>query len=731
MVKGEETEFEGDGVMTYVVFLYGTYVICRFALSELALARKKSADCKNLSFTLHEMLQYRLDFYFSTSKWAKAVLLLSATFVLIVVGAGMLTAVTGGSVSHTTWKSWTYVADPGTHADAEGVERFVSIGITIGGMLVFALMIGIISDAIGAKVDDLKKGNSRVIESNHTLMLGWSDKSLAIIEQIALANESECGGSIVVLAFEEKEDMEMQLRHATERVEQPLRLLGTAVVFRNGNPLAEQELHKVSVLTARSIIVLSPFGNANESDSTMLRQVLALKSVTGIKAHIVVEMQDIDNRGLVELVHKDQVEVIVAHDIIGRLMIMCARSPGLAFVKEALLGFDGSEFYFESWPKIVGETFLQITCRFDDAVPVGVKSSDGKIKINPENSYVIKKDDQILCLAEDNDSYSVNAGSYNINNEGEVASLLIPNRGTERLLFCGWRRDMADMIMQLDEFVAKGSELWLFNVVPAKERMKLLKDEDNKAELDTKNLTIKHVVGNPIVRRHLQVLKAVDNSGLQTGDWITLDEFDSILILADYDAVDMESADSRSLASTLIIQDIQNNILASKENGLKDVHVSALINEGDGTKNKVEPKVEPKVLAIPISEILDTRTRSLLKVANCKGYVMSNHIVSKLLAQVAENRDMNLVLGELLSAEGCEMYCRDISFYINMKKKKSRTMSFWDLARRARQRKEIVVGYKPCGMSWPEAADLILNPPKKAEARTWGHGDVLIIIAYD
>ena len=52
-------------------------------------------------------------------------------------------------------------------------------------------MVGIISDFIGEKVDDLKKGKSRVIESRHTLMLGWSDMSLAIIQQIALANESE------------------------------------------------------------------------------------------------------------------------------------------------------------------------------------------------------------------------------------------------------------------------------------------------------------------------------------------------------------------------------------------------------------------------------------------------------------------------------------------------------------------------------------------------------------
>lgn len=33
-----------------------------------------------------------------------------------------------------------------------------------------------VSDAISEKVDSLKKGRSSVIESNHTLILGWSEK---------------------------------------------------------------------------------------------------------------------------------------------------------------------------------------------------------------------------------------------------------------------------------------------------------------------------------------------------------------------------------------------------------------------------------------------------------------------------------------------------------------------------------------------------------------------------
>ena len=52
-------------------------------------------------------------------------------------------------------------------------------------------------------------------------------------------------------------------------------------------------------------------------------------------------------------------------------------------------------------------------------------------------------------------------------------------------------QDLADMIIQLDEYVEKGSELWLLNMVPVDERATLLKDKGNKEDLVLENLTIR------------------------------------------------------------------------------------------------------------------------------------------------------------------------------------------------------------------------------------------------
>lgn len=124
---------------TLLLLLLGTNTIARFLLSEYKLVKRKAeamakaihADRGNINqrgnhnktdvkrddegelgvFTTYEMFEYRIDYYFSTSKWAKVALLLGFTFVLIAVGAGLLAvSLEDHSISNAVWIAWTYVA---------------------------------------------------------------------------------------------------------------------------------------------------------------------------------------------------------------------------------------------------------------------------------------------------------------------------------------------------------------------------------------------------------------------------------------------------------------------------------------------------------------------------------------------------------------------------------------------------------------------------------------------
>jgi hypothetical protein len=234
--------------------------------------------------------------------------------------------------------------------------------------------------------------------------------------------------------------------------------------------------------------------------------VLSLTGVKeGLRGHVVVEMSDLDNEPLVKLVGGELIETVVAHDVIGRLMIQCALQPGLAQIWEDILGFENAEFYIKRWPELDGMRFGDVLISFPDAVPCGVKiaSKAGKILMNPDNDYVLQEGDEVLVIAEDDDTY-VPASLPQVR-KGFLPNIPTPPKYPEKILFCGWRRDIHDMIMVLEAFLAPGSELWMFNEVPEKERERKLTDGGMDIYGLT-NIKLVHKEGNAVIRRHLESL---------------------------------------------------------------------------------------------------------------------------------------------------------------------------------------------------------------------------------
>ncbi|XP_010650720.1 ion channel CASTOR isoform X2 [Vitis vinifera] len=658
---------------------------------------RRSADNISEEVSLNKQLAYQVDAFLSVHPYAKPLALLVATLLLICLGGLALFGVTVDSLADCLWLSWTYIADSGNHANSEGIgPRLVSVSISFGGMLIFAMMLGLVSDAISEKLDSLRKGRSEVVEQNHTLILGWSDKLGSLLNQLSIANESLDGGIVVVLAERDKEEMELDIA----KMEFDFR--GTSVICRSGSPLILADLKKVSVSKARAIIVLAEDGNADQSDARALRTVLSLTGVKeGLRGHIVVELSDLDNEVLVKLVGGDLVETVVAHDVIGRLMIQCARQPGLAQIWEDILGFENCEFYIKRWPELDGMQFEDVLISFPDAIPCGIKAAayGGKIILNPDDSYILQEGDEVLVIAEDDDTYA--PATLPMVKEASFIHIARPARKPQKILLCGWRRDIDDMIVVLDAFLANGSELWMFNDVPEKERERKLID----GGLDINrllNITLVNREGNAVIRRHLESLP--------------LESFDSILILADESVEDSAiQADSRSLATLLLIRDIQAKRLPYREAMVTQGHRGSF-SQGSwiGEMQQASDK------SVIISEILDPRTKNLLSMSKISDYVLSNELVSMALAMVAEDRQINDVLEELFAEEGNEMQIRQANLYL----REGEELSFYEIILRARQRREIVIGYRQSS-----AERAIINPPAKNEKQRWSLKDVFVVIA--
>ena len=270
------------------------------------------AGVSSSSHTLLHALSYRLDQFFSTNAFSKPLLLLALTAMMVLTGtAALFAASPEADAGQVFWAAlagvgldWTFAGEGGT------AHRICALFLAVGGLLITALMLGVVSDAIGSRMDDLRKGRSDVLEERHTLLLGWNDKLLPILRQLALANASEGGGVVVVMAERDKEAMDADVAEYLP----PHIALGTKVVCRCGSPALSGDLMRVSASRARAIIVLADAtvaaggadADADSVDARTLRVLLTLSHMrdhgNGLAGHVVAEVCDIDNEPLMRLV---------------------------------------------------------------------------------------------------------------------------------------------------------------------------------------------------------------------------------------------------------------------------------------------------------------------------------------------------------------------------------------------------------------------------------------------
>merc|ERR1712100_385385 len=101
--------------------------------------------------------------------------------------------------------------------------------------------------------------------------------------------------------------------------------------------------------------------------------------------------------------------------------------------------------------------------------------------VNPPGDQVIEDGDQIIVIAEDNDTYE--PGMMNMVDPGPTPDVQDPEPLPQHILLIGFRRDLDDMINEIDKWVAKGSTLTTMSAHSTDFRIERLKSGGLKQEL--------------------------------------------------------------------------------------------------------------------------------------------------------------------------------------------------------------------------------------------------------
>ncbi|HQY99814.1 MAG TPA: NAD-binding protein [Propionicimonas sp.] len=529
--------------------------------------------------TLGEKIRYWFDNWMARGTIALMGLLGLATLVLVFVVSLVVWVFRAfpddaaeGDFIDLLWGGLMRTLDPGTMGGDSGWGfRLLMLVITIGGLIIVASLIGIVSGAFDSKVEDLRKGRSRVLESDHTLILGWNPKIHSIVHEIAVANESRGRASIVVLADRDKVEMEDEIRAEAGDLGK------TTVICRTGDPKSLTDLAIVSPGAARSIILLAPQGSP-DPDAEVLKTALALTNNPARKPephHIVGELSSAESLEVARLVGKDEAHWVLSPDLIGRITVQSCRQSGLSVVYGELLDFDGDEIYFTEQPSLVGRTYFDAQLAFPKCVAMGLEKG-GDVILNPSPETVIEASDRIIVIAEDDSLIAL--GEPGVADTASLAHAVPVSLAPESTLVLGTNAGLAGMLGELSEYVASGSTV---RVVSASE-----------PELPQfENLSAVWTQGDPTKRA---VLEALDVSG-----------FDHIIVLADKDDPDLQRADSRTLVTLLQLRDL------SEAGGFELNVVSEMLDDTNRELAEVTRAddliVSDRLIALLLSQISESR----------------------------------------------------------------------------------------------------------------------------
>ncbi len=633
------------------------------------------ARSKNRRSTLADQLHYRFDNFMArgTIALVGGLALVSLAFILLMGILVNLSGVTPEgsdrlSLPEALWGVLMRTLDSGTvGGDTGWVFRLTMLFVTFGGIFVVSTLIGLLGSGIDAKLESLRQGRSRVIETNHIVILGWSLQVFTLISELALANANRSNTCIVILSEEGKVEMETALYDMLGKLPR-IRL-----VCRTGSPSNMADLGIVSIQAARSIIILN--SGSDRTDAQLVKTLLAITNIPRSLPqpyHIVAQVQTSKTLDVIKLVGQNDIEPLLTNDLISRIVVQTCRQSGLSIVYMELLNFSGDEIYFREEPALRGKSYGQALLSYNDSTVIGIQRANGAIQLNPPNDTLLQVGKQLIFISEDDDTIHLSNGVDTLIDRQAIQSAEPISTKAEHTLILGWNDRVCSIIQLLDQYVTNGSTITVVAEFPAAEV------DLSEPTLKLQRQTVRYQQGDPTDREVLEKLN--------------LTEYNHAVVLSN-PILDAEQADAQTLVTLLHLRDISNCYNHNFQ---------------------------------IVTEILDVRNQALAQVARPDDFVISEQIISLMLAQVAEQKNINAVLTDLFNPDGSEIYLKPVNSYVAI----DRPINFYTVVEAARQRGESAIGYrrKDDASNAARSYGVVINPSKSQLIEFKPH-DAIILLA--
>jgi len=636
-------------------------------------------------FKLRKTAAYYLDRLINKSLAFQLFILLAPVLTATLVGGVLVLALGKPDLLQDLWWAFLRVLDTGSIAEDKDLKTgTLSLLLTIFGLLVWGTMISIIQQAFERQMIRIKSGKREVLETGHSLVMGWNSTIFNIIIEL-FQSDDNTPPKVVVLADKPREEMERQLNDSCLEIWKLMnlktsskltfeRFLQSNVICRSGN-IDEQSCQKmVNLKDARAVIILQDDQlerNSRKDARSVKALFMALlefdyekRPVTPIVATPAITLS-VSDQSIKESINsfdaadKVRVHASAVPELMSRIIAQTTLQPELRVVYNDLLDFSGNEFHLIGIGKgLTGLSYDDLAGCFKQALPVGYFTGKGRdgmpvgtLVLNPTGEKAqmpLCSDDRLIVLAENAEIVAtfdragrIPVGDKSVKTSGHSKKILVVGKGDKS----------AQVVNYLTAYLHEESTIYYTG-----------------SRFDSPGVQLEHIPCG----------HSLDDQCCVVKDYLhKIAEIDTVVFVDDES--NPEIHDSEMLIKIKTAKRFQN--------------------------------VEKRGRISIVAEFLDPRTKPLANLLDVHFAIVTTKFAGNYLVQCVRQPDLAQVFQELLGASGNEVCIRKREDYAI----KNSTASFEEIMRAAREHGEIAIGYFMNSNNAAGMPELKLNPSDRAK----------------
>jgi len=672
-----------------IAFLLFAFGVCIYSGHVVRKEKGRYLEHAHVQGTFKQYLKYRFGYWYAWTPGSAGIVLLLLSFTLLLTGGFLMRIIDQRPISESMWSAWIWIAAPDGGASAETQSgRLIGLITSIGGMLIFALLMSVVSSFFEDAMQSLREGRLPVIEGNHIVVISHLTNQLTVLlEEICFAEESEGGTLIAVLCPSPKVEAEEFLRDSNVH----LWMKNSTIVVRSGDSRKEQDLNKVAVQTASKVIIISKPGvSREEADVITLTSLMTLRSNDWpCNGTCVIQCQLVRNQQLFSRMAKEGSNVLTSVDFVSELLVQCSQQRGLSEVVRSVFCFDGDEFYVQPMENIKGRSFMEVLFALPRVIMIGIVTSTG-VELLPPMDRRFEGDERLVVLAEDDSDVPSEATltlEQSLNRllsceKSQGLKPLPPKKQT--VIIVGWNEMIGAVLVELDKTVGPGSTLVIHSPVDKTLREEFICKAQRRRRHTCKNLAIRHSEGALGARFLLEELPFA--------------QADTIMVLADKEVEDSNAADAQTLAVSVQIRDI---LLRGKQ------------------QNKRNPMIIP--------QLLEADSEDLARKSGILEYMLTDQLVARITACVAEVPQLSCIIDCIVKERSCSFCIRELKEYpaaaaLDLEN----GISFDEVSAVVACANEVALGWS-CAADHGEG-DWEMNPKERGQKRPWPEDARLVVL---